>query len=180
MVVFKVEGRPGSVRFSKTLFTNHTPPATLTQSDASFGPPPSKETQTLCAMPCAKRELRSNLEDTWHIRCETARPAAACTCCRASPAGDPFRCRRGVQAMRGSLEPPAGLHCVAPSIAPLALWPKFVALAACTVAPRIALPFALGPVRLAETSPRPTRRRGRPASVSASRRKRSDASRLPR
>lgn len=44
MVVFTVEGRPGSVRFSKTLFVDQTAPPTLTLSDAAFAAPRVKET----------------------------------------------------------------------------------------------------------------------------------------
>ena len=44
MVVFTVEGRPGSIRFSKTLFVDQTAPASLTLSDAAFAAPKVKET----------------------------------------------------------------------------------------------------------------------------------------
>jgi hypothetical protein len=43
MVVYAIDGRKGSVRFSKTLFTNA--PATLTLSNASFAAPKAKETK---------------------------------------------------------------------------------------------------------------------------------------
>jgi hypothetical protein len=44
MFVYGVEGRSGSIRFSKGLFVNQTAPATLTLSDAAFAGPRVKET----------------------------------------------------------------------------------------------------------------------------------------
>ena len=44
MAVFGVDGRPGSVHFSKTLFTNQEAPKTLTISDIAFAAPKLRET----------------------------------------------------------------------------------------------------------------------------------------
>jgi len=56
MVVFTVDGRPGSVRFAKSLFVDQQPPATLSITDDTFAGPRKQETKEerkarLAAMP---------------------------------------------------------------------------------------------------------------------------------
>jgi hypothetical protein len=108
MVVFTVNGRPGSVRFSKTLFANKQAPETLTLSDVAFAAPKVRETPAerksrLALLPklTPAERLAKMEERIARMKAKLAAPAAAVVPKAAVPApkqaakGGPMGARKG-------------------------------------------------------------------------------------